>query len=782
MYRHNAQQKKKQIQYSNGTIFNAFIYLKYKDDSYQNPKKIKYPSSIPNLMRLAKTLFADEVDVQSIFTKNGKKIEYIDDVIPGDTLYVSPITGKEEDDEIKVSKKRVSIKEEKEKNKLHEQASYNKLFGGSDSTENERVKVKVVGNPHLSLSKNRDKSGIPTFKVRRSENANSNADQDDRKSQDSRNQFQSSSSMDKSKRKRSNNLDDMYSFSSGEEHENDKDGLNKTSSESFNSNRKNKRNNMNSTESDLDGQNKNSRFNRNNSAWFKASEEERRNLTKDAANLSQIFQKVLHEDTLAEKVPESLYNLYNEDYEKIDTKDVPVPIDFYKQLTNISKSLDFYWIKKGIELFDRDPNEDSEIFGLDEIRCKIQNIITKHRKPFFQSSENNNKNQKGKQNKDSKNKSESEKKFYSGIGYQFNLAITGPRKSGKSTFLSLFARELLFEFVATESLKKYFFLNLDLSNFIINIKNPDIFFHKIVDATLNSLQWHSPCYTPYIQSLSIFFKSITDETEDDDSYVRNPPLVPPNFKYNPDFQHVAASFQSIVNRMTCLWENDEKFLEWNLSVLFFPYFIAQAVGIEKMIYIVDNIELFDIKVNSTSCTHFNSYNNCIFLSDVFKVVLSTGNFIISCQNQNDFIRFLEPITEEFDSSDFKNKIEYLSTLDLIDVNQQNNEEEEEEEENLYQDKIISAFLDLEDEEIPIYISINHTGGVPAFVFLWKEINKLFDELEKYDENSIEYHEIYPTIFSQATELLYQLFVSQDGQDISSSIDIVKVKRSSSSEK
>lgn len=776
MYRQNIHQKKKQIQYSNGTVFNAFIYLKYKDDSYQDPKKIKYPQSIPSLMKIAKSLFADVVEVHSIFTKNGKKIEFIDDVIPGDTLYVSPITGNEEE-EIKVNKRKSALKDEENK-KFKEQASYSKLFG-DPSGENERVKVKVIGNPHLSLaSRNKDRSQIPTFK-KHSQNANNENDPNNPNGVNGAkgaNQFQSSSSMDKKNRRKSG-FDDMESFSS--ENDTDENSLNRTSSESFNS-KKGRRSSKNQ-ESDIDGKNRNSKISRNNSAWSKASESEKERHVKESANLSEIFQKVLHEETLAKKVPESLYNLYNEEDTTTDKKENLVPLDFYTQLVNNFKTLEFYWIKKGIQIFGMDLNEDSEIYGLSEMLTSIHDIISNHRKPFFQWSENSKKNKKSRQNNDSKNNNDGENNFYSGIGYQFNLAIIGPRKSGKSTFLSLFARELLFEFVATESLKKYFIINLDLSKFVINIHRPDRFFHDIVDATLLSLQWNCPCYTQYIQSLALFFKAITEENEeiDPDSFTRNPPLVPQNFKLNPDFQHVAASFQSIANRMTYLWSNDEKFLEWNLSVLFFPLSIAQAVGIEKMIYIVDNIELFDIKVNSSSCSHFNQYNNCIFLSDLFKLVLSTGNYIISCQNQNDFDRFMEPITEEFDSSSFSNKIEYVSTLNIIDVSQQNDEEDDDE---LYYDKIISAYLDLEDEEIPVYISINHTGGIPVFVFLWKEINKLFDEIEQYDENSIEYQEIYETVFSQATELLYQLFVSQDGQDISSSINITKVKRSTRSEK
>ena len=87
MRKNNFQQKEEKIQYSNGTVFNAFVYLKFKDDFGSQPKKIKYPNSVQSLLNLAKKMFNDVVDVQSLFTKNGKRIQYIDDVVPGDLCF-----------------------------------------------------------------------------------------------------------------------------------------------------------------------------------------------------------------------------------------------------------------------------------------------------------------------------------------------------------------------------------------------------------------------------------------------------------------------------------------------------------------------------------------------------------------------------------------------------------------------------------------------------------------------------------------------------------------------
>ena len=106
MRKYYTHQKDEQGQNSNGTVFNAFIYLTFKDDPSLPPKKIKYPPSFQSLLRLAKNLFSDIVDVQSLFTKNGKRIKYIDDVIPGDTIYVSPaLENGDGEDEIKVKKR-----------------------------------------------------------------------------------------------------------------------------------------------------------------------------------------------------------------------------------------------------------------------------------------------------------------------------------------------------------------------------------------------------------------------------------------------------------------------------------------------------------------------------------------------------------------------------------------------------------------------------------------------------------------------------------------------------
>ncbi|KAK8860942.1 hypothetical protein M9Y10_012634 [Tritrichomonas musculus] len=777
MRKYYTHQKDEQGQNSNGTVFNAFIYLTFKDDPSLPPKKIKYPPSFQSLMRLAKNLFSDIVDVQSLFTKNGKRIKYIDDVIPGDTIYVSPaLENGDGEDEIKVKKRNKPQKKDQD-NVIQQQGSYNKLFAGPGSEE-ERVKVTVIGNPHLSLSsQTRDRSQIPKFK-KYNENLNKNNENDDANLQ---NQFQSSNSNKKSlfkKRSIDGVSEDYVSSETSESDANKNDLKYKSSSESFSS--KSKKKNAQNQESDQQSSKKNLKLKRNTSAWSNATEEERMKLTKITSNLSEIFLHVLHEETLAQKVPESLYSIYNDPNEWKEDNQKEVPIDFYTQLVDNSKDLDFFWIKKGLELFDNDDIQRSEIYGYDEIISVIRQIFSTHRIPFFESTEIDFKSKKSRTNK---NTEQNDKiTFYSGACYHFNHAIVGPRQSGKSTFLSFLAHELLFELVATESIKKYFIVNFDLSKCIMHVHNPELFFHDVVDITMRSLQWNCPCYTPYIHSLTSFFKSITDDSNeiDPDSFTRQPPFVPPAFKLNPDFQYVASSFQSIANQMTTLWNNDEKYMEWMLRVLLFPESIAKAAGIKQMIYFVDDIELTDVELESSNGNHFKAFNGCIFLADLFKLVLSNGNFFVSCQNQDDFYKFIVPISDDLGPSEFLKKIKMLSTLNLINISKQN-QNQEEETENLYLDKVISVFIDDDDDdEIPINFSVNHTGGIPIFVFLWKEINQLFDEFEQCEEGSEEFHELYLTIINQASELLIRLFLTQDGENIPESLDIRDVKRSSSS--
>lgn len=323
-------------------------------------------------------------------------------------------------------------------------------------------------------------------------------------------------------------------------------------------------------------------------------------------------------------------------------------------------------------------------------------------------------------------------------------AICGPRKSGKSTLLSMMAEQIITEAALNGSWKRTVFYMLDMEEcgpLFDDFKSLYIFF---IEFSLKAIILQRPELIPHFTMLVKFFSSIFDYT--------NAPKLKKIFSSKPQFQKFALNCENLMVFYSQMWNNqDSHFLFYN-SIFQIPSLLASAAGIDTVFIFVDNIEYINTVVQDDleSGQEFNVY-------DAFSLLLERVNYIVTCEEQ----------TEMFDSLD--NKTELISTFQLNAKTQYENtqiivEYEYEETENSNRRKRRN------DREVPITqpqkmtLNVSYCGDIPAFVSLWEEINAVADEIDeavekenqKYEEED---DEKFDDEENNKIDELYEAFIS-----------------------
>ena len=303
-----------------------------------------------------------------------------------------------------------------------------------------------------------------------------------------------------------------------------------------------------------------------------------------------------------------------------------------------------------------------------------------------------------------------------GYEHRLNIAIVGPNKSGKSSLLRIFAEELIVELVTTEQWKSSFPFILDLPSIVPYVTNFSRFYLAMIECIIQHIFWHRPDLVQYLDLIK--------KTFDDVIAYKQPPKFPKTFNLNPNTQRLSVELQSIINRLSKLWNNEEGLLEWLLMVLYLPILVAKALHSPKFIYIIDHFEAGDVMVDPTPSKFSESQTN-IALIDLLKYVLTQCNFIISCGDQQSLYNILEPNPE--DQRQIQRQFEFITTIGLI-------------QDIPYSDRQI--IIETKELRTPFIFTADLCGGVPLYVEMWIQINQMLDnvEEEKEEDNEEEEHE------------------------------------------
>ena len=377
-------------------------------------------------------------------------------------------------------------------------------------------------------------------------------------------------------------------------------------------------------------------------------------------------------------------------------------------LPEIEKQQASAWIAHGcliacLELF---PDVDDSTYGKEQIISKSKKILSNHR-------------------------------FSNPIGSEFHIraAITGMKRSGKSTFLRILTDQLISELVFDGTWHKTFLFMLNMEKLVSSINSPEKFYTTIVHSTLHHLSWHKPIMHQHMRKLILFF----------DSVITN--------KHTRHFPHlndetIENELKNLGTYLFNLWNTPTEYRKFMTAAVFFPSIIANIFQFQKTLFILDHYDVIHtFSYPSGETSNFNP-NDGFWLTDICNYAFTSTDFIIASDDLNKF----------YECTSYIKNIEIYGTMDLIDKLSRT---------NLFDNYFA---VQIEGFEEPIILTIDSCGGVPYYFQLWENMNSTADLLYDYKNQECEL-----ALNEAAKEFLEAVLVNENG--LSESYNIISVHRS-----
>ena len=267
----------------------------------------------------------------------------------------------------------------------------------------------------------------------------------------------------------------------------------------------------------------------------------------------------------------------------------------------------------------------------------------------------------------------------SGAFYRFNIAITGPKQSGKTTFFKVLTNEVIIDLISTDEWKKTFLFFFDASAILHNIVDVLSLYTSFIDLIFDFLLWQKPIFSSFIPIIKKQFKYVVE--------LKQPPVFPKSFANNEATSKIGLELQEILNRLSSVWNDDKSLSPWVTNIFLLPLHISKIFGFNQMIYFIENLDVLDFEVSPSDTSNFCNSQESVNYFAVLEFVLSNSNFVVD--------------------SDKLKSAEFITTIDLMrPTKYQNNQ----------------FIIELEDVEEKLILNAESCGGVPAFISDWNEIN------------------------------------------------------------
>ena len=356
----------------------------------------------------------------------------------------------------------------------------------------------------------------------------------------------------------------------------------------------------------------------------------------------------------------------------------------------------------------------------------------------------------------------------SNISYSMKVAVVGPRHSGKSTYLTVLAHELFADLVASGGWKHtfIFFANLQIIHALFHTFEG--IYNTICDITFDMLGVQKPILDQYVPTLKKYFASILTNKN-----------TSPNFSLKSKFAieqpALAQQFTKLARKIWSAYHDPLGMTEFLSLTFLIPRFVSSAAGFIRTFFILDNFECSSVNVEPKE--PFSHPDNITTnLSEYWKFALERSNFIVSCEEQEQFFDILPPYSSG--GIDFSSSLEFISTLDMADDKMfmpSEDKSEENSQTNADVDKSVNRMTDedkkraesvlnvtLNGYKQPFKFTFSMCGGCVAFISQWFE---LIEEIENYerivDNDDVAKEEKRLEVVSQVQQVIDDLFISKE---------------------
>lgn len=684
------------------TISTPFVYLKLKSIKDSMQRKIAYPTSFTQLLNTATRIYRDTINVQSLFTEDGILIETLNDVPPGSVILCSELLpseitqNKNKPSEMSTPKKKTSS--------VMSKASFSRIFGniGDSPTRTNFSQTNSSKRDTTNSGKQDNNTNfIQTNSAKRDANNSKTRDssyfnQTNSAKRETNNPFISSrremtnpSSQGKSRKqmsptkKNENAPSSVAAAKQARLKENRMNALRQRLSSTPQSKLPEEIESSPSRSPSPIRQQSNQVTGTYSSGKKQISLRRSENLSPNSPHTPNGLDDESGPGKTEEEIEEVNNSKVHDVFSKVlnghliqsDSREALLSMNdeirpFISHLPEIESEQQSRWFNKGIEIFHLFgfPEVNDNLLGYDSMIGIVRSIIIDHR---F--------NKKG------------------GSIHRFNIAITGPKKSGKSTFLSIFIQELFLELIATDKWKEYFIFALDMEK-IAEIGNDiESLYIYMVNATFKQLEYQCPNSSKYFPMITKYFLSIIS--------LKSPPQFSKPFRESEQTRPLALQLQNIADQLSDVWNNIDRFSQFITNITMFPKMIADVFNFKRQILIFDNFEACDMFIMPAA--PFSTETENFQLATLIIFLLCNNDFIISCRDHAYMTNLLlcagvsPPI------------LDYVSTLDIsID--------------DVYSKYQFNAIVD--NETVPL--TIGHCGGIPSYVHSWISLNKFYEQASK----------------------------------------------------
>lgn len=317
---------------------------------------------------------------------------------------------------------------------------------------------------------------------------------------------------------------------------------------------------------------------------------------------------------------------------------------------------------------------------------------------------------------------------------KFCHVITGPRYSGKTTFLSIFSKEIVHHFSNSGQWKNTFLFSLDL----ISIKNILIKPYSLYNYIINQV----------LEQFSIQYSSANIDTNRLKKYFHNACIhqtsisIPSTLRSNLENYHENTSvhFQKIGQTISSFLDSisfslstserlnmqEENFDMTNIEVMkkFYDYIfelpklISNALGFSEIHFILDHFDEADIEFCG------------FFIIESIKKTLIQSSFVLSCKNTD---HLLESLQNSDDSS-----IDLCSLVRICDISDISlperkviNHHIDGDETDLHRSEKLKKNVIFKTTNGDIELSKDDCSGCPNFVGRWEQ---MMESLVKFEHS------------------------------------------------
>ena len=314
-------------------------------------------------------------------------------------------------------------------------------------------------------------------------------------------------------------------------------------------------------------------------------------------------------------------------------------------------------------------------------------------------------------------------------GFRFKGVIVGPRRSGKSTLLGNAVDQYILELAVSGLWKSTFVFVIDMKILCPLFNDYVKFYRTLLDHVLDACKKQRPLIKPYMKNITKQMRSVTE--------MRNPLIG----------HHPFHELDLLAARLNAAWRDPTALGPFITGVFMLPVDVPKALGYENVSLFGDNIEYADIDIPPHE--PFATEGRGLFAIEHVKYALSQANFIVGCESIQRIYEVMGPIDDE--------GVDLMSGLDIITLYDTTDD--------LGSRIKYDYLIEVQEEPIPIRVTVDMCGGIVAYLSAWDELNHTLFQLERTNKTSDKYMELYYEAVSDAQNLVDLLFVCDDGPKV-----------------